>query len=1331
MNVVNTMDAGKKMEHSCSFYQNDEELYAALAHILRLHVDKGDQVIYVADADSAEEAWSRLEQTGLELSAFRASGSLDVVPAGIAFWGKQAVSIDSVLEYVQRAATEALKQGWCGVCLISEKSWFLSQGLTEADLFEYEGRMNEFMPEVEFAVCCLYDQRRFSGRVLLEALQTHPQVLRNNRLVANPSYLPPSDYFSPQREQREFELRLQQLDDGCDTNPTVIDATELKEFLNTLPLLMHSHDKDGNYSFWNAESERVLGYTEEEVVGDSEIRSRLFPDPGYLAELEKIVAENDLNLFTTDVEYRAKDGTTRTVHFTRRVSPPRIFGWESLDVGVDVSHCRAFQAALSTSRQQLDLIIENVHARFCLIDTSYRYRFVNTSYASWHGLRTEEMIGKKVSDLLSPEYFEEVMPYIRRTFSGEKIVYEIGSDPAKKRGEFFRVHQSPYSFSGEGIEGIVVMIIDISEQKRAERALQESELSFRTYLEEGADAVFLLELGGTIREVNRRATEYLGYSHEELRGMRMANLDVRLEQQGELASFFQDLLVDKRIRFDSALLRKDGALLPVEAHCSLFELNGENLVLAQVRDISERLRARAEREELLMRFRVIFENSIDGILVISAQTLRFSYANPAISAMLGYKAGAFRSMHFADVFDPESFSGVSSHSDDPVAYMLASRSDVCLVKKNGDLFYADTNGAKAFIDGHESIVLFIRDATRRRADEEQLRRSYEFQARLFEVSPDTIVRFDSKGWVRQVSPRCRELLALDETDSLIGSRFYDWVTPEEHDTACANIQEIRMLQPGELLPPNMYKLRRKDGKTCYGSFHSAPLFGEDSELEGYISVVRDVTEEVQAADALRRTLEFQTRIMEACPDAITRLDTQARIEFISLRGCKLFGLSKPEDFIGTRAHQWIDPSDHERLDANLAKLLQAKDDWKYINNEYLFVPCNMAPFVCSISSAPLLDDSGNVAGIVAVVRDVSEQKKIENQLRIREKQHRELVESLHEGLEVIDRSGKILFVNKKLCELLGYTREELLGKRFVDLVPKEDRKDFLDQVITRKTSSVQQYEILFPRKDGMKRIFLVTHHPRTDDGGELIGSFGVISDITEEKQLQQMKEDVDRLIRDELRMPLKGIISLTHMMLMEKAGGRCADYATEMNGIVSNLLRFIDLSQEIFQMERGDYEPDFVWFDFRKIFRNINRFISPEAEVNLVRVIYHNDPQSGLGKLQHYGEQVLLESMLVNLIKNAVDCSKPKDEVTVIFECTEQEVQISVHNYGYIPHEQLSMFFEKYASFGKTEGSWLGRYSAKLIAEAHGGDIMVESDKEKGTMVSVLLPRFFPDSLVE
>ncbi len=185
------------------------------------------------------------------------------------------------------------------------------------------------------------------------------------------------------------------------------------------------------------------------------------------------------------------------------------------------------------------------------------------------------------------------------------------------------------------------------------------------------------------------------------------------------------------------------------------------------------------------------------------------------------------------------------------------------------------------------------------------------------------------------------------------------------------------------------------------------------------------------------------------------------------------------------------------------------------------------------------------------------------------------------------------------------------------------------------------------------------------------------------------------------------------------------DRVYEIHSIGSRLLKLIDLHNELQNMELGTYTPDFEWFDFRVIFKNIELLVSQEAEIKLVRIIHHDSQSPNLGKLLYFGEPTLLESMLVNLILNAVEASPNFSEVTLSYEQNSAHIVISVHNFGMIPSEVQKRFFEKYATHGKPKGTGLGTYSARLIAQAHGGKIFFQTDSAMGTTVTVILP--FPE----
>jgi len=96
--------------------------------------------------------------------------------------------------------------------------------------------------------------------------------------------------------------------------------------------------------------------------------------------------------------------------------------------------------------------------------------------------------------------------------------------------------------------------------------------------------------------------------------------------------------------------------------------------------------------------------------------------------------------------------------------------------------------------------------------------------------------------------------------------------------------------------------------------------------------------------------------------------------------------------------------------------------------------------------------------------------------------------------------------------------------------------------------------------------------------------------------------------------------------------------------------------------------------------------------------------------------------MFTNILKNALEASPDKKTVTITCIFTEKDLHIIVHNHGIVPESIRHNFFEKYITYGKSSGTGLGTYSAKLIAEAHGGQISFSTSEKDGTTVIISLP---------
>ncbi|MBE9534086.1 MAG: PAS domain S-box protein [Proteobacteria bacterium] len=157
----------------------------------------------------------------------------------------------------------------------------------------------------------------------------------------------------------------------------------------------------------------------------------------------------------------------------------------------------------------------------------------------------------------------------------------------------------------------------------------------------------------------------------------------------------------------------------------------------------------------------------------------------------------------------------------------------------------------------------------------------------------------------------------------------------------------------------------------------------------------------------------------------------------------------------------------------------------------------------SNSLVPTSDGQGNLVSYDGLLRDITNRKIAEETLRESEERYRHLVETMNEGLAMADQDYVFTFVNERLCEMLGYSREEMLGRHLVDFV-HEDYKDFMqDQMGRRQRGEARSYEIDWRAKDGQRVYTLISPKGFYDANGQLTGSLGVLTDITDRKRAEE------------------------------------------------------------------------------------------------------------------------------------------------------------------------------------------------------------------------------------
>ncbi|WP_243438899.1 sensor histidine kinase [Fundidesulfovibrio soli] len=253
--------------------------------------------------------------------------------------------------------------------------------------------------------------------------------------------------------------------------------------------------------------------------------------------------------------------------------------------------------------------------------------------------------------------------------------------------------------------------------------------------------------------------------------------------------------------------------------------------------------------------------------------------------------------------------------------------------------------------------------------------------------------------------------------------------------------------------------------------------------------------------------------------------------------------------------------------------------------------------------------------------------------------------------------------------------------------------------------------------DGRRRWIRATAEAERS-GGKVGRVYGNIMDITELKESERFREDVERIIRHEIKTPLCGLLSLAELVVARGATERSLQLFPDLVRAVRHVMDIVDSSEKICRMEKGDYALKATWFELGTVVEKLSEELAHmfnRKGCSMVR----NAPE---GPAMIHGEEFLVADMLSNLLRNAVEASPEGRPVTVSWEVGPDGVIIRVHNMGAVPECVRGRFFEKYATSGKPHGTGLGTYSARLVASAHGGGIGFSSSEAEGTTIEIIMP---------
>jgi PAS domain S-box-containing protein len=437
-------------------------------------------------------------------------------------------------------------------------------------------------------------------------------------------------FASVQREttgRREWEERRRRL------------TEELRAIFEASPLAIIVLDPDGRVERWNPAAERIFGWTEAEVLGRPYPLSREAERP----EAEDLLraalrGESVVGLETVRIR---KDGAP--VHVGISTAPLRdVQGRIAGTVAVleDIGVRQRAEAEAEELRRYTAMIMDTVADGIFGVDREGRATFVNQAAGAMVGWEPGELLGKNHHALIhhtradGEPYPVEECP-ISETLRDGRLHHVDGDVFWRRDGTGFPVEYTSKPLVEDGrITGAVVTFRDITERKRAEEALRESEERFRTIFEQAGIGIAIVEVeGGRIREANPAFQRMLGYTAEEMRGLPFPEVTHPDDIQTDW-HLYTELTEGRRTDYqiEKRYIRKDGRVAWGRLTATLVrDTDGRPLsVIALIEDITERREAEEERRRLT----AILEATPDFVGIADAMG-RTLYVNRAGRRMIG------------------------------------------------------------------------------------------------------------------------------------------------------------------------------------------------------------------------------------------------------------------------------------------------------------------------------------------------------------------------------------------------------------------------------------------------------------------------------------------------------------------------------------------------------------------------------------------------------------------------------------------------------------------------------------------------------------------------
>jgi PAS domain S-box-containing protein len=1103
---------------------------------------------------------------------------------------------------------------------------------------------------------------------------------------------------------------------------------------------------DAGESYISRSAEKIFGYTGDELMN----KPLFWADFAFSGDKETVDDEiNQLHLkgaCECTFRIRKSDGTFRWV----RCRPRLLFGSDGKPVretGIlsDITEQHVAEEQLREYQTNLDIIFTNTREGFLLLDNNGRIVVFNTSYEQFLKRATGKVPLKGA--LLWETTIKERQKIARDLFYKALEGEVIQTDGEFKVGDETIIHSlryEPVRMAGK-ISHVCIISTDVTTQRESEVELNRSEANLQAIFNNTQDHFTLIDSDFTILAFNKNnAVNVKFFTGNDLRlGTNMFDI-IQPERREAFLKALEKASTTGIFKYNASF-EKDGVTHWFEVSINAVR-DENNKTIGYCITSHDSTDARLAQSEIVRLNHSLtdFQHAIYNSSIVSRadKSGLITFVNDNFIKISGYSfEELIRQNHriINSGFHPKSFWITMWKT---ISSGKTWRADVKNRAKDGRFYWVDTF-VMPFVNDRGEVVEYLsirNDITDRKHSEEEIKKVNERYELLSRATNDAIWDWNISSGHVSWNHALETIFYYSADEIKFTLDFWkDNIHPEDRENVLASIDKAFTRRNAHWTASYRFRCSNGKYKTIYDRAYI--LFNNDEPVR-MISGMQDISDRVRAMEEIEKL----SIVASKTDNAVMITDSEGKIEWVNDSLIRMTGYSFQE-LSGKKSNLLQGPETDQEVVQKMREKIRRKESF---SGELINYSKDGRKYWLRLDITPVFKDGENLKNFISIQSDITEQKEFEAQITTIAEEMASLIENANVPIFGIDKEGRINDWNKVCAELSGFSRQQVLGKVWIEeMIEFKYRAichQMINSVLLGKAISNFELPLATPQRN---LVLLLSASPRNDIRHNITGAIVVAQDITElieyrqnlekivqdrtrdlntalqkEKELVQMKSRFVSIASHEFRTPLTTISLATGFLKKFNQKLEQTEVVARLQNIekqVEHMTHLLDDVLTIGKAEAGKIPVNASTINIKEFFerivseivQNTNRTHVINVEFSLIRADIESDEK-------------LLRNIVINLLTNGIKFSPDAGEIELSVRTNLQQVDIRVQDHGIgIPASDLSKLFEPFyraSNVNAFAGTGLGLSIIRKAIDLLEGSINVTSALGKGTTIDITLP---------